>query len=62
MMDKRREELMDKVIRVLGFENDWTIWFCQICEDVKMTAQMIELAFAEAMAHALDDIEDDDEE
>lgn len=50
----RREELMDKAIRTWGFENDWVIWFCQVCEDERMTAQMIELAFNEVIAHAMD--------
>lgn len=56
----RREELMDKAIRTWGFENDWVIWFCQVCEDEKMTAQMIELAFNEVIAHTMD-IEDEEE-
>lgn len=49
----KREELMDKAIRTWGFENDWVIWFCQVCEDERMTAQMIELAFNEVIAHAM---------
>lgn len=56
----RREELMDKAIRTWGFENDWVIWFCQVCEDERMTAQMIELAFNEVIAHAMD-TEDEEE-
>lgn len=27
-----REEMMDKVIRTRGFEDKWTIWFCEIAE------------------------------
>lgn len=56
----RREELMDKAIRTWGFENDWVIWFCQVCEDERMTAQMIELASNEVIAHVMD-TEDEEE-
>lgn len=55
----RREELMDKAIRTLGFENDWVIWFCQVCEDERMTAQMIELAFIEVANNAMNDEADE---
>jgi len=27
-----REEMMDKVIKKFGFENKWTIWFCELAE------------------------------
>ena len=30
MMNK--EQMMDKVINRLGFENEWTIWFCNLAE------------------------------
>ena len=55
----RREELMDKAIRTWGFENDWVIWFCQVCEDERMTAQMIELAFIEVANNAMNDEADE---
>lgn len=29
-MSKR--EMVDEVIRDLGFENKWTIWFCELAE------------------------------
>ena len=28
-----RKEMMDKVIRINGFENQWTIWFCKLAEN-----------------------------
>ena len=28
-----REEMMNEVIRTNGFENKWTIWFCELAED-----------------------------
>lgn len=55
----RREELMDKAIRTWGFENDWVIWFCQVCEDERMTEQMIELAFIEVTNNAMRDEADE---
>ena len=27
-----KEEMMDKVIKKFGFENKWTIWFCELAE------------------------------
>lgn len=27
-----KEQMMDAVISRLGFENEWTIWFCQLAE------------------------------
>lgn len=30
-----REEMMDKVIRNRGFEDKYTVWFCQMCEEVE---------------------------
>ena len=32
-----REEMIDKVIRTNGFENKWTIWFCEIAENKEIT-------------------------
>ena len=55
----RREELMDKAIRTWGFENDWVIWFCQVCEDERITEQMIELAFIEVANNAMSDEADE---
>lgn len=30
MMNK--EQMIDEVIRQYGFENKWTIWFCELAE------------------------------
>ena len=27
-----REKMMDNVIKKFGFEHDFTIWFCKLCE------------------------------
>ena len=32
-----REEMIDKVIRTTGFENKWTIWFCELAESKEIT-------------------------
>lgn len=32
-----REEMIDKVIRANGFENKWTIWFCELAESKEIT-------------------------
>ena len=32
-----REEMIDKVIRTNGFENKWTIWFCELAENKEIS-------------------------
>ena len=32
-----REEMIDKVIKTNGFENKWTIWFCELAENKEIT-------------------------
>ena len=32
-----REQMIDKVIRANGFENKWTIWFCELAEDTSIS-------------------------
>ena len=27
-----KEQMMDNVIKRYGFENKWTVWFCQLVE------------------------------
>lgn len=27
-----KEQMMDNVIKQYGFENEWTIWFCELAE------------------------------
>ena len=27
-----KEQMIDEVIRQYGFENKWTIWFCELAE------------------------------
>lgn len=47
--------MMDLVIRVLGFENYWTIWFFGLCENPKYSDLELQLAMRSALAHATDD-------
>ena len=32
-----REQMIDEVIRINGFENKWTIWFCELAENKEIT-------------------------
>ena len=32
-----REEMMNEVIRTNGFENKWTIWFCELAENTSIS-------------------------
>ena len=36
-----REEMMDKVIKVFGFEDKNTIWFCELCEDISLSEEVL---------------------
>lgn len=45
-----REEMMDKVIGMLGFEDKNTIWFCGLCEDKSLSDKALSLAMAVALS------------
>lgn len=45
-----REEMMDKVIRTLGFEDKNTIWFCELCEKNDISDNALSLAMAVALS------------
>ena len=32
VLDMSKEQMIDEIIRKYGFENKWTIWFCEIAE------------------------------
>lgn len=32
-----REQMIDEVVRMFGFENKWTIWFCELAENESIT-------------------------
>ena len=44
-----REEMIDEVIRTNGFENKWTIWFCELAENKEIS----DSALLNAMISAL---------
>lgn len=39
-----REQMMDEVIRMFGFENKWTIWFCELAENESITDDSLSMA------------------
>lgn len=39
-----REQMIDKVIRMFGFENKWTIWFCELAENESITDDSLSMA------------------
>ena len=44
-----REEMMNKVIKTRGMEDEKTIWFCGLCEDVRLTEDALFSAFIVAL-------------
>lgn len=50
---KTRMRMQDKVIRKFGFENEFTLWFCDMCgkfEENDWNNKCIEIAFKALMA------------
>ena len=43
-MTMTREQMMDEVIRTNGFENKWTVWFCELAENKDITDSALESA------------------
>lgn len=39
-----REQMIDEVIRQNGFENKWTIWFCELAEDKSLSDSALQNA------------------
>ena len=46
-----REELMDMVIRTHGLENEKTVVFCLLCEDMSVSDEVITTAFVNVMKY-----------
>lgn len=44
-----REQMMDTVIRNNGFENKWTVWFCELAENKDITDNALESAMVCAL-------------
>lgn len=55
-----REEMMNEVIRHNGFENKWTIWFCELCEDENLSDSALENAMVCALTMPMADAEEDE--
>ena len=39
-----REQMIDEVVRMFGFENEWTIWFCGLAENESITDSALSMA------------------
>lgn len=64
MMNERQmaiDGMINEVCRQRGFEDKWTIWFCGLCEDEKLTTEQLSMALVAALAMPYLD-EDEDEE
>lgn len=55
-----REEMLDEVIRVRGFEDRWTIWFAELMESETISDSALQSAMVAAVIMPFDD-EDEDE-
>lgn len=40
-----REQMMDNIIKKYGFEDERTVWFCNLCEDKTATDYTVENAY-----------------
>ncbi len=56
-----REEMLDEVIRVRGFEDRWTIWFAELMESETISDSALQSAMVAAVVMPFDD-EDEDEQ
>lgn len=50
-----REEMMNKVIRTLGFENKYTIWFCELAENPTVSDDSLMTAMTMALTAPIDE-------
>ena len=53
-----KEQMMDDVIRRYGFENKWTVWFCELAE--ALTESQLLNAYILLDANVLCDVENDE--
>ena len=51
-----KEMMMDAVINRFGFENKWTIWFCE-CAEV-LTSTQLEMAYVAVMTMTCEEEEE----
>lgn len=50
-----REEMLDEVIRVRGFEDRWTIWFAELMESETISDSALQSAMVAAVVIPFDD-------
>lgn len=53
-----KKQMMDDVIRRYGFENKWTVWFCELAE--VLTESQLLNAYILLDANVLCDVENDE--
>ena len=49
-----REEMMDKIIKTRGMEDEKTIWFCGPCENSRIADKALFSAFIVALTYPID--------
>ena len=57
-----REEMMNEVIRTNGFENKWTIWFCELAENTNISDSALFNAMICAITMPIVEMEEDEDE
>lgn len=55
-----REQMVDKVVRMNGFENRWTLWFCELAENKSISDDALMKALSCALAMSM--LEEEEEE
>jgi hypothetical protein len=55
-----REQMVDKVVRINGFENKWTLWFCELAENKSVSDDALRKALSCALVMSM--IEEEEEE
>lgn len=62
MIMMTREEMMNEVIRTNGFENKWTIWFCELAENTNISDSALSNAMVCAITMPTVEMEEDEDE
>ncbi len=56
-----REQMINEVIRTNGFENKWTVWFCELVENKDITDSALESAMVCAITMPTVEMEEEGE-
>lgn len=54
-----RGQMIDEVIRTNGFENKWTVWFCELAENKDITDSALESAMVCALTMPTVEVEEE---